>query len=96
MNHHHESLEDKEWDRYVLFIGSLLCMVTNKTLNPTTFSLLLLEDVMMQNTLLYLTGADSLQEALLEIFKRFPQTCSSKTITTKLRENGKRIREMRL
>lgn len=87
--HPDSNMMHRESDKYILLIGSLSCMIKNKHINQTAFMIHVLDNIPIQNLFMELTGIGTVQELTLTVLNRYPQLCTSKTISNYIRgRNG--------
>lgn len=77
----------KENDKYLILIGSLCSMISNKRINQTAYTIFLLENREIRTLLQDITGAKSVQGIIMMLLTRYPQLGTSKTITNYITEN---------
>lgn len=80
-----------ECDKYIILIGSLSSMIKNKHINQSAYLIHVLDDEPTQQLFIQITGMNTLQQILASMLNRYPQLCTSKTVSNFVRgKNGKR------
>lgn len=91
--HPNSNILHHECDKYIILIGSLSSILKNKHINQTALLIHILDDEPTQELFLHITGIDTLQELLAIILNRYPQLCTSKTVSNFIRgKNDQRRR----
>lgn len=72
---------EQESDKLILLMGSFVCILNNRKTNITNFVIYLIDHPELHDYFINIIGVDTFQDLLQLIFKRFPQLCTSKTIS---------------
>ena len=84
------NINEKEFNEFILKLGSFLSIVNSKKINQTQLFLHILENKNLQEVSLHITGIDTLEEFVRELILRYPILYKSKIVKTQLSKNAKR------
>ena len=88
-DHHPDSnMIQRDYDKYIILMGSLSSMMRNKHINQTALIIHLLDDKPIQTLFLKIIGVNTLQELVLILLHRYPRLCTSKTVSNYVRSNN--------
>lgn len=73
-----EQICTKEYIEGVLIFGSFLSIINNKKINASGLFTSVLQDLEMRELFIFITGSQSVHEALLGLLKLYPNLIKSK------------------
>lgn len=89
-SHPTSNIYHHECDKYIILMGSLSSMMKNKHINQSAYLIHMLDSEPTQQLFLKVSGMNTLQQLLTSILNRYPQLCTSKTVSNFVRgRNGK-------